>query len=111
MRMVQSISRDDLKARIDDGSIAVIEALPAEYYEQGHLPGALNLPHDQVDDLAPRLLPDKSAAVAVYCANSACANSGLAADRLQELGYTQVFTYGPGKQDWADGGLPTEINA
>lgn len=73
-----------------------------------HLPGALNFPHAQVDELAPELLPDKDAPVVVYCSNLACQYSVVASKRLVELGYTNVFEYEEGKQDWIDAGLPTE---
>lgn len=106
--MVQSISRDELAAKIADGAVTVVEALPASYYIEAHLPGAINLPHDEVDALASRLLTAKDAEIVVYCANEPCPNSGIAAARLSELGYSNVFEYGPGKQDWIDAGLPVE---
>lgn len=106
--MPTPITRDEVKARIDAGDVVVLEALPAMHYTDAHLPGALNMPHDQVDELAPRLVPDKSADVIVYCANGPCQNSGIAARRLTELGYTSVHDYELGKQDWVEAGLPTE---
>ena len=81
--MTAKITRHELKAKLDRGDrIVLVEALPEPYYRKAHLPGALNLPHDRVDELAPRLLPDKSATVVVYCANLACQNSAIAARRL-----------------------------
>lgn len=102
------ITRDELKARIDAGGAIVLEALPAMYYEDAHLPGARNMPHDQVDALAPQLLPDKAADVIVYCSNAPCPNSTIASRRLTELGYTKVYEYEAGKQDWVEAGLPVE---
>lgn len=106
--MSTTMSRDEVAARIDRGGVTVIEALPASHYEEAHLPGAINLPHDQVDELAPGLLPDRQAEIVVYCSNHACQNSTIAAKRLTELGYVSVFDYEAGKQDWIDAGLPTE---
>jgi rhodanese-related sulfurtransferase len=107
--MVATIARDELKAKLDAGEpVTIIEALPEEYYRKAHLPGALLLPHDRVDDLAPVLLPDKAATIVVYCANLACQNSMIAAERLVALGYTDVRKYAEGKQDWIDAGYPTE---
>src|SRR5262249_43203588 len=65
---MKSISRETLFARINEGTITVVEALPLEYYRKAHLPGALHLPHDSVDALAWSVLPNKDAAIAVYCA-------------------------------------------
>lgn len=107
--MVQTIARDALKAALDRGeTITLVEALPARYYEDAHLPGAINIPHDQVDALAPRLLPDKTAAIVVYCASGPCKNSGIAAERLAALGYGNVRDYHEGKADWIAAGLPVE---
>ena len=59
-----SISRDDLKNLIDSGKTPIIvEALPMEYYEAEHLPGAINIPHDEIQAKAAQVISDKSAAV------------------------------------------------
>ena len=107
--MVTRIGRDELQATLDRGEpVTLVEALPEPSYRKAHLPGALNLPHDRVDELASALLPDKAAAIVVYCANLPCENSGIAAARLIALGYTNVRDYAAGKQDWIEAGLPTE---
>lgn len=105
--MPRTITREQVKDGIDGGA-TVVEALSAASYVQGHLPGALHLPHDEVDELAPGLLPDKAAEIIVYCANGPCANSGTAARRLEQLDYTNVSDYELGKQDWVEAGLPLE---
>ncbi len=68
--MVETISRDDLKERIDRGDkFSLVETLSKTTYDHAHLPGAINLPPDRVTELAPSLLPDKTADIVVYCAN------------------------------------------
>lgn len=68
--MVATISRDELKMKIDRGeTFVLVETLPAATYHHAHLPGAINLPPDQVVQLAPKLLPDKAAEIVVYCAS------------------------------------------
>jgi rhodanese-related sulfurtransferase len=109
MEEVKAITRDELKAKLDsDDGIRVVEALGPAYFEEAHLPGALNLPHDQVDKLAPRLIPDKDAEVIVYCSNLACQNSVIVSRRLIQLGYRNVYEYEAGKQDWIEAGLLVE---
>ena len=110
--MTETIGREELRALLERGErgerVTLVEALPEPYYRKAHLPGALDLPHDRVDELAPALLPDQAAAIVVYCANLPCENSAIAAARLRELGYTNVRDYAAGKQDWIDAGLPVE---
>ena len=96
---------DHLKAKTP---MTLVEALPEKYYREGHLPGAINLPHDQVRQLAPALLPDRNAFIVVYCANAPCRNSTIASQLLDSLGYTNVAEYVEGKQDWIEAGLPLE---
>jgi rhodanese-related sulfurtransferase len=107
--MAEKITLEELRDRLDRGEeLILVEALGPAYYEEAHLPGAINIPHDQVDELAPALLPDKDAQIVVYCSNGPCPNSGIAARRLVQLGYTQVRDYHEGKAEWIAAGLPTE---
>ncbi len=107
--MSRTITREELRIKLASTDRPVlVEALPEKYYAAKHLPGALHLPHDQVDALAPAVLPHKNATIVVYCANRQCQNSHIAAHRLSVLGYTDVSVYAGGKQDWEEGGLPFE---
>lgn len=100
------IDRNTVKQRL--GKAIVLEALPEKYWRDWHLPGARNLPHERVRELAPALLPDKSAELIVYCASSTCQNSHIAARALEQMGYANVAVYPGGKQDWQAAGLETE---
>ncbi|MGA4844447.1 rhodanese-like domain-containing protein [Streptomyces sp. G45] len=106
--MTALITRDELKAAIDAGTVTVLDTLGGEYYAKQHLPGALELVRADVDARADALLPDRDAAIVTYCSNPACPNSGQVADRLTALGYTNVRKYREGIQDWVEAGLPVE---
>lgn len=106
--MTSTITRDELKTGLDEGSITAVDALPEDYYAQQHIPGAVNLVADDVGEWAGRLLPDKAAAIVTYCSNPACANSSQVAAKLERLGYTNVRKYADGIQDWVESGLATE---
>ena len=109
--MTNLISRAELAELVDANAAIVVETLPASYYEDAHIPGAINIPHTEVRELAPALLPDKDALIVTYCADLACPNSELAAIVLGKLGYTNVRRYAEGKDDWRDAGLPLEQGA
>ena len=108
--MDRTITREQLQAAINGKEkLMLLEALPESYYRKGHLPGALHLPHDQVRELAPKLAPDKHAAIVTYCASATCQNSHIAAETLRAMGYTNVSVYVGGKQDWTEAGLALEM--
>lgn len=105
--MTALISREELQGLIGS-DVVVIDALPRSYYDQVHLPGALNIVEAEVDELAPRLLPDLDAPIVTYCSNAACSNSEAVARRLVASGYTNVRVYRDGIQDWVENDGPTE---
>ncbi|MGH3039330.1 MAG: rhodanese-like domain-containing protein [Gaiellaceae bacterium] len=107
--MENTITLEVLRAKLDaPEQLTLVEALGPMYYEAAHLPGAINIPHEEVDELAPKLLPDKDAQIVVYCASGPCKNSAIATRRLRRLGYSNVRDYHEGKAEWVAAGLPTE---
>lgn len=109
--MLSLITRDELEAQLSAGAVVLVDALPSSYYDQQHLPGALNLVEADTDARAAEVLPDKDAAIVTYCSNEACGNSHAVARRLRHLGYTNVRTYREGIQDWVEAGNATESTA
>lgn len=106
---VPTITREELQARMkSDRELVLVEALPAEDFEDAHLPGAVNLPPDRVRELAPTVLPDREADIVVYCANEDCPASPRATALLRDLGYENAVDYEGGKDDWRQAGLPLE---
>src|ERR1700716_1617809 len=105
--MVTVIDRDELKQRLDHPKrLILLEALSAENYQRAHLPGALNLPPEQVRTLASELMPHKDFVVIVYCAGPTCHACEYVARELSEMGYSDVRRYVGGKEDWMAAGLP-----
>jgi rhodanese-related sulfurtransferase len=88
--------------------LALVDALAPMSYARSHLPGAINLPPDWVDERGPRRIPDLEMPVVVYCASSTCDASVSVGLRLIELGYRNVRHYVEGKRDWVEAGLPLE---
>lgn len=107
--MTKTITREQIKEKLDTKEpVTIIEALPKKYFDAEHLPGALNIPHDEIQVRAPDMLPDKDAFIVVYCASTDCRNSKIAADTLQQMGYTNAFEYVEGKQHWLEANFPVE---
>jgi len=102
---------EELKQLLTEGDVVLLEALPPMSYEATHLPGAKNLPLDDIDERAVILVPDKAVPVVTYCTGVSCPNSKIAAHRLTALGYLDVRAYEGGKEEWVGAGLPVETGA
>jgi rhodanese-related sulfurtransferase len=110
--MTPTIDREEIEALLGAGApIVLVETLRSEHFDQGHLPGAIHLHYEEVEERAAALLPDRDALIVTYCSNRACANSRVAAETLARLGYTDVRRYEAGKDDWVQAGLAVETGA
>jgi rhodanese-related sulfurtransferase len=68
--MERTISTEHLKTKLDrKDAVKVVETVAPERYREAHIPGALNIPPEQIKELAPQLLPDKDAEIVTYCTN------------------------------------------
>jgi rhodanese-related sulfurtransferase len=107
MTTVETISRDELTKKIArHDKFRLVEVLPEADYHQAHLPGAINLPPDQISRLALKRLRDKDAEIVLYSDGSDSHPSEAAARELTERGYTHVRDFAEGKEAWIDSGLP-----
>ncbi len=107
--MPETISRDELRQVLERGdAVVLVEALPTSSFDEGHLPGAVNVPHDAPSATVETALPQRDAAIVVYCASQACQNSVILSRRLEQLGYANVREYAGGKEHWVEAGLPVE---
>jgi len=103
------IGRGRLWRKIGSGDeLVIVDALSPISYAASHLPGAINIPPQSVDELADRRIPDRDTEIVVYCANPGCESSVEVATRLIELGYRNVRHYAGGKEEWREAGLPLE---
>lgn len=102
---VRKVTRDELVHLMHSQPIILIDVLPHDHFQRVHLPGAINVPLGVLRDLAP-LLFGKYATLVVYCANFDCTASPTAAKILMQLGFTDVYDFAGGIQDWWDGGFP-----
>ncbi|MGA9033310.1 MAG: rhodanese-like domain-containing protein [Sulfuricaulis sp.] len=86
--------------------VMIIDSRPAaRKYDIGHIPGAVNIPDTQFDELAPKLLPqDKSKLLIFYCEGPDCVLSHKGAFKAEKLGYTNIVVYTEGYPEWAKKG-------
>ncbi|MFN3164215.1 MAG: rhodanese-like domain-containing protein [Pseudohongiellaceae bacterium] len=101
---MQSLSREELKQmnEVNHEDFVLINVLPQEKFLEKHIRTSINVPVDdssfsqKVADVA----GDKQRKVVVYCANFDCDASSRAADALDKSGFTQVYDYAGGTEDW-----------
>ena len=75
----------------------ILDTRTQEEYEEGHIPGAILIPHDEIQEKAQSVLTDKDQLILVYCRSGR--RSKLAAEELVKLGYTNIKEFG-GIIDW-----------
>ncbi|GAA0910161.1 rhodanese-like domain-containing protein [Virgisporangium aurantiacum] len=105
--MPKTITRDELRAAMNAGTVTVVDALPSGAFQRRHLPGAVNLAAEEIDR-APERLPDTDAPIVVYSTDSGCTRGPELADLLDARGYTDVRRYVDGIEDWVGAGQPID---
>jgi rhodanese-related sulfurtransferase/DNA-binding transcriptional ArsR family regulator len=105
---LEPIAQDELLRRLHDGQVLVLDVRPEAEYAAGHIPGAVNVPHDQ---LAARLteLPD-GADVIAYRRGRYCVFAPEAVRLLRQRGFSARPLEG-GLPGWRLAGLPVTARA
>jgi phage shock protein E len=105
---VATITQETLVERVEakDPTLVVLDVRTAEEFSAGHVPGARNVPHDQIESRLAELAPLQSSEVVVYCRSGR--RAGIAIDVLQGHGFTRVRHLEGDMQAWAEGGRPVE---
>ena len=93
-----NITAEEAKQIMDsqEGYI-ILDVRTQEEYDQGHIPGAIQIPHEEIPEKAEDVLTDKDQLILVYCRSGR--RSKLAAQALVKLGYTNIREFG-GIIDW-----------
>ncbi|MEJ2766262.1 metalloregulator ArsR/SmtB family transcription factor [Photobacterium sp. MCCC 1A19761] len=102
---LEAISRDELLTRMRESSVTLLDVRPQEEFALGHIPGAVNIP---IDELASRFaeLPSDQTVIA-YCRGPYCLLSVDAIDILAKQGRT-ALRLKEGYPDWKAAGLAIE---
>jgi rhodanese-related sulfurtransferase len=96
-----------LEMMINRDKLKLIDVLSEKDYKSGHIPGAINLPIDNLETLAKEHL-EKSDTIVVYCGGYDCQASTRATKRLLEMGYEKTLDFKAGKRGWVHAGLELE---
>lgn len=107
---VTRIAAADLQKLLKTGgeSFVLIDSRPPGRYAQGHLPGALSVPLNELEKEGEKLLPtDRSRTLVFYCGGLSCQLSPKSAAIAVKLGFKDVRMYPEGEPGWKKLDLPT----
>ena len=93
----EPVSREDLAARLAEGTVTVLDVRPAEEFATGHIPGAVNALFDQIERIAAEL--SLGAAIVAYCRGPYCFYAHQAVAALRRRGLDARRMEG-GLPDW-----------
>jgi rhodanese-related sulfurtransferase len=100
---LEPVSRTELLDRLRAGAAAVLDVRPEDEFQQGHLPGALNIPLAQLERRLAELPPDRE--IVAYCRGPWCVLSFEAVAALRQRGF-QARRLEDGFPEWKVAGLP-----
>ncbi len=108
-----AIGIDELRRLYDENAVVIIDARAPGAFEEGHIPGAVNIPYDQLPDYLETLQSEvfTDDAVICYCWGPDCDFSDQLATELLIMGYENVKVFTGGWDEWTAAGHPTEGTA
>lgn len=90
MAQVTDISQAELMQRIKAGHAGLIlDVRSPQEYAEGHIPGAINIPHDQLSSRVAEIGSYKDKEIVLYCASGG--RVGVAAKTLQPAGFSKLL--------------------
>jgi rhodanese-related sulfurtransferase len=105
-----AVAVDELKQLLDEGAIVLIDARSPSAFEEKRIPGAINIPYDQLPSYLEALEESvlREDHVVCYCWSPTCDFSDQLATELKIMGYENVSVFTGGMEHWAEAGHPTE---
>lgn len=93
-----NITAEEAKQIMDsEERYIILDVRTQEEYDEGHIPGAIVISHEEIEEKVEEVLTDKDQLILVYCRSGR--RSKIAAEALVELGYTNIKEFG-GIIDW-----------
>lgn len=102
---LEPISANELLQRVQDNRVTVLDVRPIEEFTSGHLPGAVNIPMDELEQRLAEL--PNTLEVVAYCRGPYCLLSFEAVAKLRDKGY-RARRLEDGYPEWKRAGLPVE---
>lgn len=102
---VRELTVEDVKQKLArKEQFKLIDVREESEWAAGHLPGASHLGKGIIERDIEATIPDTSSEIVLYCGGGY--RSALAADNLQKMGYTNVYSMDGGFRGWKEASLP-----
>jgi len=102
---VSDISQAELMQRIKAShAYLILDVRNAEEYKKGHIPGAINIPHDRLDSRLIEISSHKNKDVVLYCGSGG--RVVIAANILQSAGFSRLLHLDGDMNGWLSNGMP-----
>lgn len=89
----KKISQEQAKTIMQQRSdIIIVDVRTFEEFAEGHIPDAVCIPVESIENIPPKELGDKKQTVLVYCRSGR--RSKIAAQKLAEMGYENILEFG-----------------
>ena len=109
MAKVKTISTEQLQQRLKQGnSLHLWNVLTDGYFKGEMIPGSRRVPLDTIGREVSEAKSPKGEEIIVYCGGPTCPQSLQAAQKLTDLGYTNVRAYEGGLEEWKNAGNKIE---
>ena len=96
--VIKHVSMNDIVQIMEENeNYIILDVRTQAEYNQGHIPNAICIPNETIDENVLNKLPDKNQMILVYCRSGN--RSKQAAEKLKKLGYTNLIEFG-GIIDW-----------
>ncbi|HKW86887.1 MAG TPA: rhodanese-like domain-containing protein [Nitrospiraceae bacterium] len=106
-QLIKECTIAEVKAKLDRGeSFHFIDVREDHEFAKDHAKGARHLGRGILERDIETVIPDKQAEIILYCGGGF--RSALAADSLQQMGYTDVRSMDGGIRAWREAGYPLE---
>jgi rhodanese-related sulfurtransferase len=106
-QVITEVSVSDAKALLDKGEYIFLDCRTAMEFNNGHIPGAVNVPRGLIEfHFGPKVTTDKEAKIAVYCKSGG--RGSLATQTLNEMGYKNAVNIDGGFDAWVCAGQPVQ---
>ncbi len=90
---IRHVSMDDIvKIMEENKDYVIVDVRTPDEYKEGHIPNAINIPNETINETVYNKLKDKNQLILIYCRSGS--RSRQAAYKMQKLGYTNLVDFG-----------------